>query len=214
LLIAFALVLLAVELRWGPVHRLDQRVAVDLHRAAVDHPAAVSWWTWVSRVLHPDVERVAGAVAAIGLWFAHRRGTAVFVVVALAGQAALEAITKTLVGRRRPMFAGPVAHASGAAFPSGHAMTSILAFGLLVLLVPRGAKPAAAVGGAVAVVLVGFSRLALGVHFVTDVIAGWLLGAAWLVAADWLRQRGVFSRPSPRAAAPRARDRPRGTPAC
>jgi membrane-associated phospholipid phosphatase len=188
LLLAFTLVLVVVELRWGPVHRLDRRIADDLHRVALDHPAQVTWWKWVSRVLHPYVLRIASAIAAAALWLRGRRRTAVFVLVTIAGAALLETLTKALVDRARPVFAEPVAHASGASFPSGHAMTSMVAFGLLVLLVPAHRRLAAAVG-AIAVVLVGFSRLALGVHYLTDVVGGWLLGAACLVAAEWMVRR-------------------------
>jgi membrane-associated phospholipid phosphatase len=184
LVIAVALVLVVVELRWGPVHRLDRRVAASLNRTELDHPSQADWWRWVSRVLHPDVLRIAAVVAGAALWLKRRRSAALFVVVAMAGAAVLESITKALVGRDRPVFVDPVAHAPGAAFPSGHAMTSIVAFGLVVLLVPANRRAAAVVVGVIAVALVGFSRVALGVHYVSDVVAGWLLGVAWLVTAD------------------------------
>ena len=186
LLVGFALVLAAVQSHWYPVRRLDLRIADDLHHAELRHPAQVSWWKWVSGVLSPDVLRIAAAGAAIGLWLSRRHRVALLVVVTMAGAWLLEVTTKALVGRDRPAFAHPVAHAPGAAFPSGHAMTSIVALGLLVLLVPGLRVVAAAVGG-LAVALVGFSRLALGVHYLTDVVGGWLLGAAWLVGID-----GVF----------------------
>ena len=184
LVIAFVLVLVVVELRWGPVHRLDRRVAASLNRTELDHPSQADWWRWVSRVLHPDVLRVAAVIAAAALWLGRRRSAALLVVIATAGGAALESIIKAVVGRDRPVFADPVAHAPGAAFPSGHAMTSIVAVGLLVLLVPANRRAIAIPVGVVAVGLVGFSRVALGVHYVSDVAGGWLLGAAWLAAAD------------------------------
>jgi membrane-associated phospholipid phosphatase len=209
LLLAFALVLLAVELRWGPLHRLDLRVADELNRIERRHPAQVTWWKWVSRVLYPDVLRIAAAIAAVALWLGRRRGAALLVVVAMAGAAALEVTVKALVGRDRPVFAEPVAHAPGAAFPSGHAITATVAFGLLVVLVPARHRVAAALAAAGAVALVSFSRLALGVHYLTDVAGAWLLGLACLVAAHW-----TVSRRSAPATAPRDPGRPRGTPAC
>jgi membrane-associated phospholipid phosphatase len=209
LLIAFTLVLVVVELRWGPVHRLDRRVATSLHRTEVAHPTQADWWRWVSRVLHPDVLRITAVIAAVTFWVRRQRSAALLVLVAMAGAAALETTTKALVGRDRPAFADPVAHAPGASFPSGHAMTSIVAFGLVVLLVPAGRRATAITVGVCAVGLVGFSRVALGVHYVSDVVAGWLLGAAWLVVADWL----VSRRSAPSAARP-GPDRPRGRSAC
>lgn len=209
LLLGFALVLLAVELRWGPLHRLDLRVADELNRIERRHPGQVTWWKWISRVLYPDVLRVLAALAALACWLGGRRRAAILVVVAMAGAAVLESAVKRVVDRARPVLAQPVAHAPGAAFPSGHAMTAAVAFGLLVLLVPaRRRKPAAAVA-VVAVALVSFSRLALGVHYLTDVAGAWLLGLAWLVAADW-----ALSRRSTPPAVRRDPDRPRGTPAC
>jgi undecaprenyl-diphosphatase len=53
-----------------------------------------------------------------------------------------------------------------------------------VLIVPRRWRTPAAIVGGVAVLLVSYSRIALGVHYLSDVIGGWLLGAAWLVAAS------------------------------
>lgn len=214
LVLGFALVLAAVQSRWSPVHRLDVDVVDDLHHVELRHPGQVSWWRWVSDALSPDVLRIVAALAALGLWLRHFRRTAVLIVVAMAGAWVLQVVLKAIVGRDRPAFAHPVAHAPGAAFPSGHALTSIVAFGLLILLVPRFRVAAAAVG-VIAVGLVGFSRLALGVHYVTDVLGGWLLGAAWLLlitgnAADTTLNR----RTGAPAAGRRDADRPPGRSAC
>jgi undecaprenyl-diphosphatase len=137
-------------------------------------------------VLHPDVLRIAAAVAALLLALQRRIGAAILVVVALGGQAVLETVTKVSVNRHRPAFAPALAHASGSSFPSGHAMTALVAFGVLVLLAPGRLRIPAAAVGVVGVVLVSFSRLALGVHYLTDVLGAWFLGAAWLVVAGAL----------------------------
>jgi undecaprenyl-diphosphatase len=218
LVIAFALVLTVVQLRWGPVHRLDLRLADDLHDVGRRNPAEVTWWRSVSNVLAPDVLRVAAAIAAIALWRRGRGAAALLVVVAMAGAAVLDWGVKAAVARARPTFDNPVAHSSGYAFPSGHALTCTVAFGLLVLLVPAHRRRVAAVG-VLAVGLVSFSRLALGVHYLTDVVGAWLLGTAWVVAAGWgaavvERRRRALSCRSPRADEPPARDRPPGRSAC
>jgi membrane-associated phospholipid phosphatase len=186
LLLAWVLLLVLVVAKWGPLHRLDLDIADDLHRVAVDPPGQVDWWERVSRVLHPDVERIAWAIAAVALYLAHRARRALFVVIVMFGEAALDTVTKLAVGRDRPMFDHPVASAAGKSFPSGHALGAVVAFGLLLVLVPRRFTVAAGVVGCVAVLLVSYSRLALGVHYLSDVVGGWLLGAAWLMLAVWL----------------------------
>jgi membrane-associated phospholipid phosphatase len=191
LLALFGLLLAAVQAGWAPLHRLDVRAAVDLHRQLLGSAGQRDWWRLVSDVLHPDVLRVVAALAAVFLWLRARPTAAVFVVASFAGAAVLEVVVKAAVGRPRPVWAHPVAQASGASFPSGHALTSFVAAGVLVLLVPRHRVPVG-VAGAVAVVLVGWSRIALGVHYVSDVLAGWLLGAAWLTClAAWPGRRPV-----------------------
>jgi membrane-associated phospholipid phosphatase len=105
-------------------------------------------------------------------------------------------------------FADPVAHANGLSFPSGHAQSAMVAACVLLLVfLPalRGAARAAAVVvAAVAVLAIGFSRVALGVHFASDVVAGYVLGAAWVAALTalftaWRREQ---RRPPARAAGP------------
>jgi membrane-associated phospholipid phosphatase len=195
LLVGFAVLLAVGELRWGPVHRLDVRTARTLHRTAIDDPGETRWWRWVSDVLSPTVLRVVALAAVVVLWLRARRRTAAFVAVVVVGAAALESLTKVIVGRARPVFTDPVAHAAGKSFPSGHAMTSLTVFGLLVIL--AGHRRPQAIGAAVvAVAAVGFSRLALGVHYVSDVLGGWLLGTAWLLAVDWFFNRRTTQRPS------------------
>lgn len=186
LLAACVLLLVLVVTKWGPLHDLDLDVADDLHRVAVDHPGQVDWWQWVSRVLHPDVERIAWAIGAGVLYLAHRARLALFAVIVMSGAALLDAGTKLAVGRERPAFDHPVATAAGKSFPSGHALGAVVAFGLLLVLAPPRFKLAVGVIGSAAVLLVSYSRLALGVHYASDVVAGWLLGAAWLVLAVWL----------------------------
>jgi len=194
LLVGFAVLLAVVELRWAPVHRLDVGTARTLHRTAIDDPGETRWWRWVSDGLSPTVLRVVALAAVVLLWLRGRRRTAGFVAVAVVGAATLESLTKVIVGRARPVFSDPVAHAAGKSFPSGHAMTSLTVFGLVVIL--AGHHRRAAIGVAVvAVGAVGFSRLALGVHYLSDVLGGWLLGTAWLLAVDWLFNRRPTERP-------------------
>ncbi|MEW1751551.1 phosphatase PAP2 family protein [Streptomyces angustmyceticus] len=102
-----------------------------------------------------------------------------------------------LLARPRPPAAGWAAHASGYAFPSGHATTSALAAGILAWGIGRRARPAVARTWCVVLALwaagVGLTRVYLGVHWPGDVLAGWLL-AATLLALALLLEPYVFPR--------------------
>jgi membrane-associated phospholipid phosphatase len=128
---------------------------------------------------------------------------AIFFGAAVAGAAVLNQVIKHLVARARPMDPEPILSAGGFAFPSGHAMgTAAFALGFYFVvraLVPRFQWAAAAVG-VVFVGAVGASRVYLGVHYPTDVLAGWALGTAWVVLlggwmARWTERRAALTTP-------------------
>lgn len=125
--------------------------------------------------------------AALWVWRRGHLRLAIFLVVTALGGGLLDTVVKEVVDRARPSLLDPVATAQGKSFPSGHAMSSTFVYGALVLVflpvIGRRYRPVV-VGGAVLLVLaIGFSRLALGVHYITDVLGGFVLGLAWLAAS-------------------------------
>jgi undecaprenyl-diphosphatase len=79
----------------------------------------------------------------------------------------------------------PFAIATGKSFPSGHTQSALVGYGILLLVflpvIARRWRPVLAVAAAIVVLLIGFSRIALGVHYLSDVIGGLLVGSAWLL---------------------------------
>lgn len=123
----------------------------------------------------------AVALVVVGLlWWRRQRRAAVFVLLALAGAAALMLSVKALFHRVRPQLWVSPAPETDFGFPSGHAIASVsLLFALVLLAWPtRWRWPSLALGS-VAALLVGFSRLYLGVHYPSDVLAAWAAGVAW-----------------------------------
>lgn len=179
---------LAVLVRtgWMPLADFDLGTVSRLNEWIAHRPGQVWLWKAVSVVGGPSELRVGAALVALGCWRRHRRREAVLIGATMIGAAVLSGGVKLLVARVRPSDGVPVTSADGYAFPSGHALSSIVAAGLVLLLAwpalgrRRRAGTAAAVIGAVGAV--GFSRLALGVHYPSDVLGGWLLGTAWLLA--------------------------------
>jgi undecaprenyl-diphosphatase len=209
--VPFSLLLLLVEDRWRPLLRVDDGARDDLHTYAVAHTGFVHAMQAISAagsavVYYP-------LFAGLAAWLLWRRlpRLALFVVVTVVGSALLNGLVKLAVDRARPALPDPVARATGESFPSGHAQAAIVAAGVLLLVfLPalRGAWRPAAVALAVAFVLaVGFSRVALGVHYVSDVLAGYVLGAAWLAAMTalfmaWRQERGWRVHPPARGLEP------------
>jgi undecaprenyl-diphosphatase len=198
-LILAALVVFARS-KTGAVHRLDVSTANDLNRYLAGHRGQVHLWKAVTDIGGPSTWRVLAAVAVVVLWVRRQRRAAMFVAVAMIGAAVLSGVTKALIGRARPIVKVPVDRVGGGSFPSGHALTSFAAVGaLLLLLLPvlSTAWRAVLVSAAVVVVAaVGFSRLILGVHYVTDVLGGWLIAGLWLAALWSVFRRGGRRRPA------------------
>src|SRR5829696_3195015 len=108
-------------------------------------------------------------------------------LAAVAGSAVIDWLLKGLFQRPRPHFAHPLLVETSYSFPSGHAMESFVAYGMLAyftVLALRSWKARVAVvfGAALLVMLIGFSRMYLGVHYFSDVIAGYAAGGVWLSA--------------------------------
>lgn len=87
--------------------------------------------------------------------------------------------------RERPFFPDPLAEEGFYSFPSGHATVSLALYGSLAFILARrlqspGLRAACLAGAVLLVLLIGFSRLYLGVHFLSDVAAGFSAGLAWL----------------------------------
>jgi undecaprenyl-diphosphatase len=128
---------------------------------------------------------IAIAVAA-GVWLFRRqsRRFALVPLAALALASLTETIAKQLIERPRPPDAYHLVAEHNSAFPSGHTTAAAaLLLAIALVLAPRFARPHlrfAVIGGCGLVAAgVGAARLVLGVHWLTDVVAGWFLGAAW-----------------------------------
>lgn len=138
-------------------------------------------------------------VAFAYLLLAGKQRTGWFMVFAVVGGTIISTVLKMLFDRPRPDLTG-VAEVFTASFPSGHATVSAVVFltigAMLAETTPERRLQLFFIGVAVALtVLVGLSRIYLGVHYPTDVLAGWSLGAAWALlctsVARYLRERTV-----------------------
>ncbi len=120
---------------------------------------------------------------------------AVFAAIALGGSALLNIGAKLAFARGRPSLWESIAPETTYSFPSGHAMGSMTLACVLFLLAwhTRWRWPVAALMGSF-VVLVGWSRVYLGVHYPSDILAGWAVASAW-VAAVFLSVYRVHRRP-------------------
>jgi undecaprenyl-diphosphatase len=197
--VPFALLLFLVQDKWSPLLRVDDGARDDLHAVAVRHDGFVDAMKALSTIGSAGTYWVIfTAVAAWLLWRGLPR-LAVFVAVTVFGSSMLNLAVKEAVARARPVLDDPVAHANGLSFPSGHAQGAMVGYATLLLVfwpLMSGLGRRLAVAGAVLMVLaIGFSRVALGVHYVSDVLAGYVLGAAWVAAMaaafnTWRRELG------------------------
>ena len=173
--------LLAEEVAEGDTG-LDNRIAGELHEHATR--PLTEFFEAVTTLGNGIV--LAGVAAIAAYLLARRRyyTEAVLMVLAYVGAQVLSFSLKLAFRRDRPFFTDPLATLSTYSFPSGHATVSIAVYGALSLvLIRRLTGPARIVCLAAAVLLVsliGFSRLYLGVHFLSDVLAGFSVGLAWL----------------------------------
>ncbi len=165
-----------------------------LDRSAVEWMSSLHWPVVTPVMKGLTFAGAAGLVwivlgAAAAAWL--RRPLAfVAVIVAIEAASFVDGVLKSAVGRARPFVGDPRVHPSIAlphdpSMPSGHAMNAFAGAVLLAAVVPRARWPLLGLA-----VLIGLSRVYLGVHFPSDVIAGAILGAAIGAAAAWLLRRG------------------------
>ncbi len=145
-------------------------------------------WSVVSLLGSPVTMAVLCLVLAGALAVRRQRLAALAVVLVQGGGGLLVVALKELVKRPRPPGSDRLLHGFSWSFPSGHSTGSIIGYGMLCFCVARywsvsAPSRIALYTIALALVLaVGVSRLALGVHYPSDVIGGWAIGAGWLGA--------------------------------
>jgi undecaprenyl-diphosphatase len=154
----------------------------NLNAATAPHPLVIDMWKAVTDALQPTVWRVLAALVAFVAVVQRQFRVAIIVVIAVGGAALLSTIVKNAVARPRPVPPIPIQHVAGWSFPSGHAMAAASVAAVLIAVVswPRGRNRNVAVSIVVLLVAaVATSRLALGVHYLTDVVGGLALGVCW-----------------------------------
>ena len=168
----------------GPIASLDSAVAVWLQSHATGFATEVL--SALTQLGGATVLLGVTLVAVVALLARRRVAHAALMGAALVGAEALNLAIKAAFERPRPSLSDPIATAAGFSFPSGHAMVAAAVYGALAFIAGAGALPRRGRGmvlvAATGLVLaIGFSRLYLGVHYVSDVLAGYGAGLAWLM---------------------------------
>jgi undecaprenyl-diphosphatase len=204
----FAFAKLAGEVREGDTRSFDQAILLALRQPG-DRAEPIGP-LWLKQVM-TDLTALGGftvlglltIVVFFYLVMVGKRGAATLLAVAIGGGTLLSSLLKSIFERPRPDLVAHMVEVQTLSFPSGHAMLSAVTYltlgVLLARLSPRRRVKAYVVGVAVALtLLVGCSRVYLGVHWPTDVLAGWCVGAAWALlcwqVAVILQRRGDVER--------------------
>jgi undecaprenyl-diphosphatase len=183
----------------GPLTNEDTEIAESIHRVIVHNDALITLAKVLSFLGSPVWFYVTIGAAALFFWRRGSRRIAIYLVVTNIVGGVIDTVVKILVNRPRPELEDPITEAFGKSFPSGHSMASTIGYGTLLLaflpLITRRWRIPAMCAYVAIVGLIGSSRLALGVHFFSDVMGGFVLGLAWLVASTaafsiWRKERG------------------------
>jgi len=195
---------LADEIEDGESHQFDKAILLAMRDAS--NPQELIGPSWLEMAAR-DITSLGGTavltlltLATLGfLLMSHKRGAAILVAVSVAGGALLSSLLKSGFDRARPDVVPHLVEVTSASFPSGHAMLSTVTYlTLAALLVQVQEKRRVQIyllaSGLALCLMIGASRLYLGVHWPTDVLAGWCVGAAWALlcasVAFWLQRRG------------------------
>lgn len=165
------------DLLTGQRFAFEAPLMLDIHAHATQalNHLAVALHTLGGAVVIAPVS----ALILVWLWF-RWRGAAPFYLAAVGGAALITGIMKLIFHRPRPELWPRLVHESGASFPSGHATYSMAFVVALMLLAWRSKwRWPAVLLGTLFTLTVGWSRVYVGVHYPTDVLAGWLTGLAW-----------------------------------
>jgi len=169
-----------------PLTQFDLTIADAFHRHA--SPTGVTIAKGVS-LLGSPIFIAAWGLVVVGLLLVRRLYLLLGGwIAALAGGGLLDVALKQMLHRTRPTWDVPLLTARGWSFPSGHAMGSLVAYGMLAYLLvvreahPRRQRVAVIACAALLILLIGLSRIYLGVHYFSDVVGGYAAGVVWLAA--------------------------------
>jgi undecaprenyl-diphosphatase len=206
-LLALAILLVAIPFglllrevtQQGSLTRIDTSAARNLHEEVLDHPGVVTLMQGISFLGGPPwFYLLIGISAGVLFKQGHPRLALFLIITGLVG-GAIDSVVKIAVDRPRPSLVSPVATARGQSFPSGHSMTSAFGYGALLLVwlpvIAERWRRRVITGTVLLILCIGFSRLVLGVHYISDVLGGYVLGLAWLTASTaafsiWRVERG------------------------
>jgi undecaprenyl-diphosphatase len=180
-----------------PVQYLDRSV----HDWCVTHRSTAGnlLFTAITQLGSPVSLSIVAAIAAFVLWRRGHRVTAAFIVFATVCTWVIDVLLKDHYSRAHPLLTQALIGAHGYSFPSGHALGSSCILGIFAYLAVRGdqrarVKVLACIAALLFVTLICWSRVYLGVHWLTDVLAGAALGVALLCVLICAREALIFAR--------------------
>jgi len=184
--------------------RLDQLFSDNM--AHTVSKSALRVFAAITHLGDPLTLTVLGVLVAMLLLYQRQRWLAAGWVLAIAGNALLNPALKAIFARARPVHDQALVLADGWSFPSGHASSSVVAYGMLTYLLvrllpthwPASLRMVAVLLATVLAFTIGSSRVFLQLHFASDVLAGFASGTAWLAVCigtlELIRYRLAFKR--------------------
>ncbi len=185
----FAAIAALLVLQWPPILKLDESISKWPQQVAADNQSLGSFFKWLGTFTGTRAQTVYTVIIAVLLLIKKQHRAAIWTIAVMVTVGIAIPLLKRVFERDRPQWSDPVVTLHNYSFPSGHAvgisaMASIAVVLSLLLVRKRGLRRTLIVGSVAFALLVGADRIFLGVHYFSDVIAGFALGTG--IALLWL----------------------------